>query len=251
MPKTRLGDGLSIDRFIPPQLRHMFYKNPTATAKYAIHNGLDPYGFSTNGLVLYLPLWALKGSTFKSVDAYKHTATVTGALWRPDHRLFDGDDRITIPHSASLDTTVAITVAAWAYITTDTGRIGNKTAADGSNAAWLLQIPGGLRIRFGIYDSGGLKDALSGIDAIVLNTWYLITGTYDGTTIRVYANTTSHSPAFYPGDIDSVEEDVDIGTRNGGGEFINGRVGEFWIYNRALTAVEITRHLNVTRWRYQ
>ena len=104
MPKTRLSDGLSIDRFIPPQLRYMFYNNPTATAKYRIGNGLDPYGFSTNGLVMYLPLWALKGGSFKSVDAYKHTCSVAGAIWKPDSRQFDGtDDKIVIPFTSDLD----------------------------------------------------------------------------------------------------------------------------------------------------
>lgn len=49
---------------------------------------LHSYNPIPKGCVLYLPLWALKGSAFKSVDAYKHTATVTTATWQPNGRNF-------------------------------------------------------------------------------------------------------------------------------------------------------------------
>ncbi|KKK51356.1 hypothetical protein LCGC14_3115780, partial [marine sediment metagenome] len=97
-------DGRSVDQFIPSHLREMFYNNPIPQYKYATHDGYDPYGFSTDELVLYLPLWALKGSTFKSVDAYEHVNTVAGALWKPNGRDFDGsDDMVTIPNAVSTE----------------------------------------------------------------------------------------------------------------------------------------------------
>ena len=45
---------------------------------------LDP------SLVLYLPLYELDGSSFRSRDAYGHLATVTGALWTPQGRTLMG-----------------------------------------------------------------------------------------------------------------------------------------------------------------
>lgn len=83
--RTPVVDGQSIEQFIPANLRHMFYQHPMPEYKYAIRNGYGPYGFSTNGLVLYLPLWALKDSSFKSVDANRFTCTPSGTtiFWTP------------------------------------------------------------------------------------------------------------------------------------------------------------------------
>ena len=88
MLKT-VSNGQSIHQYIPPHLRRMFYNNPAAV--HASQGGKDPYGFSTNGLVLYLPLWALKNNTtFRSVDANRMTTTVNGAtnIWTPNGRNF-------------------------------------------------------------------------------------------------------------------------------------------------------------------
>ena len=109
MPQGAVSNGKHIDAFIPPDLRDMFYRHPTRP--YAWNNGLDPYGFLTEGLSLYLPLWALKDSAFKSVDANRYTATVTGALWQPDGRLFDGDDLINI--GAQFNSVSTLWISIW------------------------------------------------------------------------------------------------------------------------------------------
>ena len=68
----------------------------------------DPY------LALCLPLYMLDGASFMSRDAYGHLCTVTGALWRPNGRYFDGvDDLISIPSHASLDTLATPAYIVW------------------------------------------------------------------------------------------------------------------------------------------
>ena len=53
-------------------------------------------------LVLYLPLYQLDGASFVSKDAHGHLCSVTGALWRPNGRWFDGtDDTIAADSVAS------------------------------------------------------------------------------------------------------------------------------------------------------
>ena len=90
MPKAVVTDGYTVDEYIPRHLREFFYKSSYPQYTYTTTNGYTPYDFSTNGLVLYLPLWALDGSPFKSVDAYRHVCSATNALWRPNGRDFNG-----------------------------------------------------------------------------------------------------------------------------------------------------------------
>jgi hypothetical protein len=66
-------------------------------------------------LVLYLPLWSadLKGDSFYSKDSYAHLCTVTGALWTPQGRHFDGvDDKIAVPYHSVFQITAEVTVEA-------------------------------------------------------------------------------------------------------------------------------------------
>lgn len=56
--------------------------------------------------VLYLPLSRnrLRGAKFHSLDLYRHSCTVAGALWTPSGRSFDGvDDNVAIPHNSALN----------------------------------------------------------------------------------------------------------------------------------------------------
>ena len=65
-------------------------------------------------LVLYLPLYGQDGASFMSQDAGGHLCAVTGALWRPDSRYFDGiDDKINCGHSPALNLTSGVTVEVW------------------------------------------------------------------------------------------------------------------------------------------
>lgn len=104
-----LNEGRHIDRYIPRDLRGMFYRNLDSRNKYRVVDGYDPYGFSTNGLVLYLPLWALKDSAFKSVDAYKHTCTRTasGILH------FDGSANSSVDFGAIHNASAKLWVSFW------------------------------------------------------------------------------------------------------------------------------------------
>ncbi len=65
-------------------------------------------------LALYLPLYKRDGTSFMSDEAYGHLATVTGAIWTPQGRYFDGvDDYLRIPDAPSLDLTGEMTILAW------------------------------------------------------------------------------------------------------------------------------------------
>jgi hypothetical protein len=110
--------------------------------------------------------------------------------------------------------------------------------------------PGNYNIAVGFFD--GAWHNTTGIN-YALNTWFHITGTYDGSTIRQYTNGVQ---------VDSLNY---VGTPASGGEIrINRRwddvvsssnlfdlnIAAVRIYNRALTAAEVSQNFNALRGRF-
>ncbi len=268
MPQGAVSNGKHIDAFIPPHLRDMFYRHPTRP--YAWNNGLDPYGFSTDGLVFYAPLWALKDSSFKSVDAYGHTGTVTGALWQPDGRLFDGvDDVINFGADAGIANIFdgGGTAIAWIKPSSDgegdSARIITKRA-DGWNLILNAEAGGFIKLRMLIDFDTTTGDWITGSAVVPINTWSMVALTFnsdsDSNNPIIYWNTTAYTVGN--GLTESVSpvgtRDTDAGTTmyvgNTGatGSTFDGSIGEIWLYKGNLfSAAEIAHHRSVTAWRYQ
>jgi hypothetical protein len=80
--------------------------------------------------------------------------------------------------------------------------------------------------------------------------WHHITGTNDGSTSKLYIDGVFNSQATESGGIISVYPDITIGLWQGGGRYLNGNVSQVQIYNRALTAAEVSQNFNATRGRF-
>jgi len=213
--------------------------------KYAVGQDfiLDP------SLALYLPLHRLDGTCFKSGDAYGHLCTVTGALWRPYGRYFDGDDHIVCGTNPALSiTTEDFTLLIWAYRDTD----GAHNAMLGGTS---LDAP-----NFSVKTGGNVyfaKPSLAQVKAdttIDLDTWTMLGVTFDS------HSTSNNVRHFFNGVTDGISTlDLDfadymncIGAGNNTTSWHwSGYLGEAWIYNRVLSAVEIAHIYRVTRRRYQ
>ena len=218
------------------------------------------------GCVLYAPLWApgLSGPVFKSVDAYGHTCTVTGALWTPDGRLFDEvDDKLSIPHATSIDNvfTGGGTLVAWINPASDGGNNQAHIAIKASGWFWNIQseAAGYTKSRLYIWRVGddGYWDL---VDAVIpLNSWSHFAITYDADLVAnnpifyfngaVTANTEGQAPTDVMGDDSG--DDLYIGNRADGLRSWDNLIGEFWGYNRILSVSEINAIRNATKWRYQ
>ena len=72
--------------------------------------------------------------------------------------------------------------------------------------------------------------------------WHHITGTYDGSTVKVYVDAVvGGTTVSYSGDIDShADEPVFLGQRGNGNRRLKGDLADVRIYSRALSATEIT-----------
>jgi len=269
MPKAVVTDGYTLDEHMPLYLRDRFYKSVYPEQSYHTTDGYGPYDFSTKGLVMYLPLWALGPSedrTFKTVDAYKHSGRIIGALWTPSTgRWFDKiDDFVEVTTSTATQDIFdgGGTVLAWINPASDgegdLGRIFDKSAA---NAGWNFRVLGddASKVQLAIYYywSGDNVYWHTTATEVTLNTWSLVGFSYD-------ANLTTNRPLLYVnGVLVAFDEEVPTGTRDsdaardlivgnaaGRGETFDGYIGEAWLYNRILPAAELLHMTKIGLWRY-
>lgn len=212
-----LNDGRHIDRYIPRDLRGMFYRNPHPENKYRVVDGYDPYGFSTNGLVLYLPLWALKGASFKSVDVNKYTCTPSGTtiFWTPTGWSLAGvDEIVTI---GNIGATIK-TLEFWFYPDSTTESILEETDNVGVTCADDAMV----------YDSWD-DCFVNGVNTDAITAaWQQITLT---------STTNVDMSAFRFGLVDAT--------------YLDGLVGEIRAYTTQKVAADALHNYNCTVWRYQ
>lgn len=194
-------------------------------------------------LVLYLPLYELDGASFMSKDAYGHLCTVTGALWTPQGRDFDGlDDIINCGTNASLSSlNYPFTVMAW--VNPNTLGAFNVIFTRVVHTGWWLQIHN-TYLRFqsspSYVDSTGFT--------VLADVWQHVAAVANGSTVTFYYQGTAYnSPAF----TESLGE-------IGGASLISqtsydfyGLIGEVMMYSRALIPAEVQHNYLATKWRYQ
>jgi len=230
--KPSVVNGYSIENYKDFDVRETGLAVPKAQPRYRPHvsNGFRPDDIILDGLVLYLPLYALKGSQFKSVDAYGHTCTVTGALWRPDGRLFDGaDDKITCGSNVAL-TFASGTIIIWAYSTSKPNNSWLVAGRDGGAGVGYIFLGAGETLSA----SAGTKyvDGAAG-DSAPTATWHHLA--VSGIAITL---------ATLPFKIGARYNDL-------ADNWMKGIIGAVWAYDRVCSAEEIAYHRNVTKWRYQ
>lgn len=158
--------------------------------------------------------------------------------------ILDGvDDYVQMGSSPSLAVSGALTVAAWVYPTgpgslpTAGGIIVNK-----EGEYELARFQDGT-IRWAIANqSPGWQWVNTGLVA-PLNQWTHVTLTYDGVSVKTYANgqlAHTASAAGAIGDFDSGRNDLRIGGRQGESQFFQGRLDGVSVYNRSLSQTEVS-----------
>lgn len=256
--RTPIIDGRSIEQFIPTNLRGMFYQNPIPQYRYAIHDGYDPYGFSTNGLVLYLPLWALEGSSIKSVDAYKHTTTVTTATWKPKGRDFTPGtpDYILVADNSAFDfTDDDFTIALWVNVDdlSNNRMVWMRGTRNTDGIEAQIAINGRFNIRTS--QAAATQVTRANVGTITTGSWFLMGYTRVGTSIKCYSQGLDVTDAGQAGTHTNPVSTSTTGKigidQNLSGTPMDGMIGEFIIWNRALTPLEMQAHYITTKWRYQ
>jgi hypothetical protein len=205
---------------------------------------------ASTGLVASYGFEEGTGTTTADSSGTGNNGTVAGATWSTAGRFgnalsFNGTSSlVNVADSASLDLTSGMTVSAWV----------RPTSLSSWRTVVLKEIGGGLA--YGLYahnDSsrpsawtriGGAERGLDGTAALALNAWTHIAMTYDGANVRLFINGAQVASRAQTGAINTSTNPLRIGGNTIWGEYFNGLIDEVRIYNRALTAAEITTDMN-------
>ena len=154
------------------------------------------------------------------------------------------DAHLSIAHGpqTGLDITGNLTLVAWFRLesTAETQDIVAKDGATG-NEGYHLRYNNNGWVDFILSDDGTNNTVVSGSITVSAGTWYHAVGVYDGSTMKLYINGASDAtPVSYSSGIHNNTAPFTIGCRNGNAQFFDGQIDEVAVFNRALTADEVT-----------
>ena len=196
-----------------------------------------------------------EGSGTSTADASGQSNTGTlngGATWSAAGKSgkavsFNGTSgMVTVADKASLDLTSAMTLSAWV----------NPSA----NANWrtVLLKEAGTALVYALYSSdtaslpnayittGGTDKSAVGPSALPVNAWSHLATTYDGSNIRIYLNGALVRTVAATGNMAASTGALRIGGNSIWGEYFAGLIDEAHVYNRALSAAEVTTDMNIS-----
>ena len=187
------------------------------------------------------------GTTTADASGRGNTGTLSGPTRNTGGRFggalsFDGiNDWVTVPDADSLDLTSGMTLEAWVRPT---------AIGSGWRTVLLKEQPGDLI--YALYAGDGAGRAathifttadrgLSGTTATPLNAWTHLAATYDGATQRIYVNGVQAASRAQTGAMRVSTGALRIGGNNiWSNEWFAGLIDELRVYNRALSAAEIS-----------
>ena len=224
----------------------------------------------TNGLVLAVDAGNLVSYESGSTSTYSMTGSISGSLingtgynindggsW-----VFDGIDDYIITSSSLLNITTSITLETWLKSTAlanashGDGVNSKGVSSDGNSGVYetLLVQTGGSNYPFFRMRIGSSTPTYFPTNIpINLNQIYHFVSTYDGNTIRIFINgIESGTGLSQTGTIEANTQGLTTGVRfnRGADMYFNGNMFVNRIYNRALTAAEVTQNFNAQKGRF-
>jgi hypothetical protein len=211
----------------------------------------------TNGLVLALDAadrnsYPGSGTTWTDLSGRGNNGTLTtGPTFSSSNGgsiVFDGtDDFIDFTSDSNLLPTAGLTVSAWIKTTVADRWIVTKTSSSTVNG-YALNVSGAGLAGFAVNNAGASTSAV-----ITTGAWINLVGTWTpSTSIRMYRNGVldSTNTTSIPASIIEPSYTIEIGRRPNGPDYWNGNIAQVSIYNRALTASEVSQNFNALRGRF-
>ena len=192
---------------------------------------------ATPGLVAAYAFDEGSGSTVADASGNGNNGTIANATWVATGKYggalsFNGSSsRVTVPDSASLHLSSAMTLEAWVDPATTTAAWRDVIYKGNDN--YYLE---GTSDQSGRPGGGGTFGTIYGTSALPVNTWTHLAVTYDKTTVRLYVNGTQVSTLAATGAIASSTNPLSIGSDAIYGQYFSGLIDDVRVYNTALTA---------------
>jgi len=222
---------------------------------------INPYTFAaagivTSGLVLNLDAgdaasYPGSGTTWTDLSGNGNNGTLTNM----DGTNFDSANGGSLEFNGSNEfvpigstgfptSNSAGTLSAWARTNTITGGFVFIVSYGGAGTS-LARFLG---IANSTFLFGGYANDITA-SGVPLNTWFNMAGVYTGTNALMYVNGVLVSgPTAKSWNTSS--GNANIGRQTNGNEYWNGNISQVSIYNRALTAAEVTQNYNALKSRY-
>jgi hypothetical protein len=239
------------------EIQKLFNKGQTKTAKTQTPSSSS----LSNGLVGHWTFDGPKmiGGVLDSSGNGKHgvlngqtsTTTVPGRFGQALY--FDNtNDFVAIPgFESTFDGATAMSVSAWFKMRLASNVDGAIAAQRRSGfAQWLLQrttcCGGQERLTFSIFTSSGAASVTR--QQMGDTDWHHAVGVYDGTNVYLYVDNVLAGTTPQTGGINDFDYNVCIGTSGHGNcietAWLDGTIDDVRLYNRALTAEEVSRLFN-------
>ena len=161
---------------------------------------------------------------------------------------FDGvDDNINFGNDSVFTFTPNITLSTWIKSDGDWNQSFPFFLSKGTNISYMLfgyrQSSTTLkaRLRIGI---NGDANKVDSINTIGTNTWHCLTGTFDGSTLKIYINGSLDNSKSLSQTIPSGTDDFKINHN------FNGQIGPTMIYNHTLSEENILQNYNALKGRF-
>ena len=224
-----------------------------------------------NGLVLLLDAakkdsYLGTGTAWNDISGNGNNGTLTnGPAFNSNNNgsiVFDGtNDYITLGTPSSLNITGNFTVNSWVKVTMFPSVIGTIYEKGFDGVAEQIYFRFRNNSGTQVLDVGTYKATnntnysttyIVGSN-IIIGSWYNIVGQYDGANWIIYLNGTLVSSTLQNQGPLASSAPVSIGAAyisSGYERFFNGSIGTVQIYNRALSAAEVSQNFNALRGRY-
>ena len=189
------------------------------------------------------------GTAVTDVSLQHNNGSITGATRVATGKFgralsFSGTGNwVTIPDADSLDLTTAMTLEAWVNPTVGTGWRTVIFKEQPNNFTYAL---------YGTDDQGhpsgwlhtNVDYDMAGTASVPTNAWTHLAMTYDGGTMRLYANGSQVASRAVPPPIATSNGVLRIGGNNIWSEWFQGLIDEVRVYRRVLTPTEIGQDMN-------
>jgi Concanavalin A-like lectin/glucanases superfamily/Domain of unknown function (DUF1929)/Bacterial Ig domain len=201
------------------------------------------------GLVAAYGFNEISGTTVTDVSGFNNTGTLGGGVTRTTSGkfgsalVFNGSSFVTIPSTASLSLTSAMTLEAWVNPLT-VSSTWRDVIYKGNDNYYLSATSTSTGKPAGGGTFGATTVETYGTVALPVNTWTHLAVTYDGATLRLYVNGVQVSSLARTGNLVTSTNPLQIGGDSLFGQFFQGMIDDVRVYNVALTAAQIQSDMN-------